>query len=298
MTALLLPIPGNEALAERLAGALGIERATAAFHRFPDGETYVRIDSPVSGHDLIIVCTLDRPDGKFLPLTFAAATARDLGARLIGLACPYLGYMRQDTRFRPGEGITSAYFARMLGHEFDWLVTVDPHLHRHSALSAIYGIRAEALHASGPIARWIAAHVTTPLLIGPDEESGQWVSQIAAGVGAPYIVLRKERRGDRDVSVAVPDMERWSAHTPVLVDDIVSSARTMIETVGHLRHAGFTPPVCIGIHAVFAEGAFEALSASGAGRIVTCDTIPHPSNAIPLTELLAEGIRRLTAIPV
>ena len=58
----------------------------------------------------------------------------------------------------------------------------------------------------------------------------------------------------------------------------------MIETIGHLKRLGLSPPVCIGVHGVFAAQAFEDLLATGAERVVTCDTIPHPSNAIDLVE--------------
>ena len=68
----------------------------------------------------------------------------------------------------------------------------------------------------------------------------------------------------------------------------------MIETVGHLRRAGLRPPVCVGVHAVFAERAYEDLLAAGAATVVTCNTIPHPSNGIDLTPLLAEGIAAFT----
>ncbi len=104
-------------------------------------------------------------------------------------------------------------------------------------------------------------------------------------------MLTKTRRGDRDVQVSVPDVERWRSHTPVLVDDIVSTARTMIETIDHLRRAGLAAPVCVAVHAVFAQTAFEELRAAGAGDIVSCDTIRHASNRISLTAAIAAGVR-------
>ena len=63
----------------------------------------------------------------------------------------------------------------------------------------------------------------------------------------------------------------------------------MIQTAGHLKAAGLAPPICIGVHAVFAEDAYEALHAE-AGQIVTCNTIPHASNAINIMDLLTKGI--------
>lgn len=299
MTVSLFALPENERMSSALelvlnkgvqpTGAPVAEQGRVTLRHFPDGETYVRLETVVRGKDIACVCTLDRPDDKVLPLLFMAATARELGAASIGLVTPYLAYMRQDRRFAEGEGVTSSYFASILSSAFDWLVTVDPHLHRRASLGEIYSIPTEVVHAAPHVAAWIRAHVRQPLLIGPDGESAQWVAAVAEAAGAPSIVLEKVRRGDRDVSVTVPDVERWRDHTPVLVDDIVSTAKTMIETVRHLAHAGLTPPVCIGVHAVFAPGAYQELRAAGAATVVTCNTIMHASNAIDLSAALARA---------
>ena len=70
----------------------------------------------------------------------------------------------------------------------------------------------------------------SPLLIGPDEESAQWVAAVANCAGAPFVILEKHRRSDIDVQISVPHVERWQDHTPVLVDDIISTARTMVRS--------------------------------------------------------------------
>lgn len=67
----------------------------------------------------------------------------------------------------------------------------------------------------------------------------------------------------------------------------------MATTIGQLREFGLPAPVCIGVHAVFAGDAAEVLAAAGAGRVVTCDTLPHPTNAIRLRPAIAEAVRRL-----
>ena len=289
----MIPLPGNETLADALARALDAEIGQLTVRRFPDGESYVRIDSPVAGRDVTIACTLHRPDDKLLPLLFLAPTLRELGARRVGLVAPYLAYMRQDRRFREGEAITSLHFAALLSGAVDWLVTVDPHLHRRTSLAEIYSVPTSVLHAAPQIAEWIAESVPNPVLVGPDVESAQWVGAVAELAGAPSIVLEKLRRGDRDVSVSVPDIERWRDHTPVLVDDIISTARTMIETVAHLRRLELVAPVCVGVHAVFADQAYDELRLAGAGRVVTCNTIPHPSNGIDTIPLLSSEVSAL-----
>lgn len=291
----LLALAGNEPATERLAGELGVEVGVLEVRRFPDEESYVRVRTEVDGKRTVLVCTLDRPDEKLLPLIFTAAALRELGAASVGLVAPYLAYMRQDRRFQQGEAVTSTYLARLLSGYFDWLVTVDPHLHRRSSLAEIYSMPTEVAHAAPLISAWVAKEVAEPLLIGPDSESAQWVAAVAEDAKAPFVVLEKERRGDREVAVSVPEVERWRDHTPVLVDDIVSTARTMIETVGHLRRAGMKPPVCVAVHAVFAGNAYDDLRAAGVAMVATTDTIAHDSNRIEVTGLLAAGIRRLEA---
>ena len=293
MKPVVIALPGNEKLASSLAKGLDGEIGAADFAAFPDGETYVRIPNPVAGKRIIMAASLDRPNGKFLPLMFAAETAKDLGAAQVGLVAPYLSYMRQDRRFKEGEGVTSAYFARTISRSFDWLVTVDPHLHRRKSLSEIYPIPASVLHAASLISSWIRDHVGKPLLIGPDQESEQWVSAVASDAGASFVVLSKTRRGPHDVEVSVPDVDIWADHTPVLVDDIISTARTMIETIGHLKRAKMRPPVCVGVHGVFADDAFAHLKSAGATQIATCNTIDHPSNAINVMPLITEEVAAL-----
>src|SRR5690625_1950229 len=116
---------------------------------------------------------------------------------------------------------------------------------------------------------------TSPLLIGPDSESSQWVADIAERADVPYQVLTKVRRGDRDVEVSLPAPEAARNRTPVIVDDIVSSGRTVIETLGQLKALGLPPAVCIAIHAVFAQDAYEQLLIAGAARVISTDTITH-----------------------
>lgn len=285
----ILPLPGNDIFARRLVEAGGWELGALETRRFPDGETYVRILSDVADRSVYLVCTLARPDDGFLRLVFAADAVRALGAREVALIAPYLSYMRQDRRFQPGEAITSRTFARLVSSSFDRLVTVDPHLHRYSALAELYTIPTHALHAAPLLANWIAAEIEKPVVIGPDEESEQWVSAIANRIGSPYAVLRKVRHGDRSVDVELPDLSQWKAHRPILIDDIASSGYTLIEAARKLPLGGFQRPLCAVVHGVFAEDSYQRLKAL-ADRIVSSDSIPHESNAVRLAPLIAGAI--------
>jgi ribose-phosphate pyrophosphokinase len=289
----LYAMPGNEAFAELLSFHTGYQRQSLSLHHFPDDETLVQMAPPFEGGDVVIVCTLDRPDPKSLPLMMAAATARELGAARVGLVAPYLSYMRQDTRFHPGEAISAKIFGDWLGHTFDWLVTVDPHLHRYATLADVYPRAARVVHAASELAVWIDAHVDMPLIIGPDRESSQWVTAVSNLLCAPSVVAHKERLGDREVEISLPEIYKWRDHTPVLLDDIISSGETMIQTLRCLHAQASKPPVCVALHGIFAEGAFEDLQTAGAGRIVTSNSIITDASQIDISKPVAQAVIEL-----
>lgn len=283
---LLFTFPEQEALARQLNAPLG----KWEWRHFPDGESYVRVKSDVHGKTIAMVCSLDRPDVKLLPLIFLAKTLKELGASRITLIAPYLGYMRQDTRFKTGEAVTSEIFASLLAPYLDALITIDPHLHRHARLEEIYPCECKILNAAPLMAAWIAKHVSRPVLIGPDMESEQWVKTVAEGAQAPYVILQKTRHGDRDVEMALPGMQPYANHTPVIVDDIVSTAGTMIKTVALLQQQQFASAICLATHGLFAGDAYMKLIGSGA-EVITTNTVSHESNAIDVTGLFASLVQ-------
>lgn len=293
MTRILLNFPAQHGQAEALAPAVDAMRSEVIWHRFPDGESLVRIDTPVAGADVGIVASLDRPDIIALPLRFAAATARELGARSVGLVAPYLAYLRQDHRFHAGETLSASHFATYLSDSFDWLVTVDAHLHRVSSLAEWYSIPTANVRAAPAVAEWLKINVDRPYLIGPDGESAQWVEAIARSLAAPWCVLVKQRLGDAAVAIRLPVLAGLEGCTPVFIDDIISTGRTLETAMRQLASVTTTAPVCVATHAVFAGDAFDRLSAAGAARLVTSDTIPHRTNDIAVAALLAPAIDRM-----
>ena len=293
MTApLLIAMPGNQPMAVALAQTLDGDLGQVEVRTFPDGETYLRLLSDVSGRRVIIVSTLDRPNDKMLPLIFAAATARELGAINVGLVAPYLAYMRQDRRFRPGEAVTSQQVAHLLSNTLDWVVTVDPHLHRYSSLNDIYRIPTRVVHAAPLISQWVRRYVANPFIIGPDSESEQWVSAVARDAEAPYTVLQKVRRGDRDVEISIKDLTSFDGRTPVLVDDIISSGRTMIGAVEIILARAAVVPVCIAVHGLFADKSDRLLAKAGA-RVVTSNSVSHETNGLDVSTLLTKAVSEL-----
>lgn len=288
---MVLGFPDYRTPAQRFAVAAECPYEDIEVHRFPDGESLVRLPEHVPQH--VILCrTLSDPNRRLIELEFAAATARRLGANRVTLVAPYLCYMRQDKAFRPGEAISQRIVGEFLAHRFDALVTVDPHLHRtHQLHDAVPIEKAIAVSAAPVMAKWLADRNWNPMIIGPDEESAQWVGAIASAGGYEYCVARKQRFGDRDVNVELPPCD-LTARDVVLIDDVVSSGHTLAEAarkVAHKEAASITVLVC---HALFAGDALECLQAAGVTEVVSTDSIPHLSNHLNLAPELADGLSR------
>src|SRR5689334_12772820 len=271
---IVLPMPGNAVLATRIAATGAARLGEMSLSRFPDGESHVRIESDVRGRAVFLVSTQLNPDPDFLAMVFAADALRELGALSVGLIAPYLAYMRQDQRFAAGEAVTSRSYARWLSRAMNSVVTVDPHLHRLHSLSAIFDIPTTAIDVAPLLASWINCGIENPLVVGPDAESAQWVRAVAEPVGLPWVVAEKVRHDSEHVSVRFSDdLNKYRRHTPVLVDDIISTGHSMAEAAAALAPHHFVAPVCVAVHAVFAHGAEATLHRAGIDRVVTTNTI-------------------------
>ena len=286
---LLIGFPKYREAAQRLASAAGMPYADALIHHFPDGET--RLQLPESLPDTVVLCqTLDHPNSKLVELVLAAATARDLGARHITLVAPYLCYMRQDKAFHPGEAVSQRIIGTLLSQWIDALITVDSHLHRvHQLQDAVPVNPAINLTATAVMSAFLKKQLDKPFLVGPDEESEQWVAAIARDSGFDYCIARKQRFGDQQVRVSLPKADYQNRHI-VLVDDVASTGRTLEEATRGLSRFEPASISVLVTHALFVGDAQARLHRAGVSHIWSTDAIPHSSNALHLDQLLAEAL--------
>ena len=274
--------------AKQLAALLGVQGTEVAVHRFPDGESLVRVAE--TGPVALLYRSLDDPNAKLVEVLLAASALRDGGARQVILIAPYLAYMRQDTAFRPGEAVSQRVIGRLLAGAFDGILTVDPHLHRVSALGEVIpDVPAIAITAA-PLLAAAVDHDSAPVLVGPDEESRQWVGAVARLAGLPFIVGRKQRRGDRDVIVTFEDAAQIAGRPVVLVDDLVSSGRTLIEAAAGLLAAGASRVDALAVHSLASAADIAAMHAAGIGSIRASDSVAGPLAQLPLAPALAQAI--------
>jgi ribose-phosphate pyrophosphokinase len=291
---MLLYFEDEAASALRLAEAGGFEAALIERHRFPDGELRLRLPPALPAHTLLLR-SLHQPNEKLVELLLAAPAARELGARHLMLVAPYLGYMRQDMAFAPGEVVSQRIVGRFLAGLFDALITVDPHLHRVATLEqAVPAMQTVTLSGAPLLSDLIAERRPQALLVGPDEESAQWLTVAAARHGFDAAVCTKVRHGDRQVAIALPE-QPVAGRDVVLLDDVASTGQTLAQATRQLLAAGAHRVDVAVTHAIFSGDALAGLQAAGVGEVWSTDCVAHPSNCVSMAPVLAQAARGVLA---
>lgn len=288
---MILSFDSSRVQAQQLADELGVPHQQVEVHRFPDGESRVKVPSPLP-EQVIFFLSLDDPNQKLVELLLAIAASRKQGCQQAYLVAPYLCYMRQDIEFEPGQAVSQLIIGELLSSRIEGVITVDPHLHRINDLSESFThCKTKSLLAARVIGSYLAEQKLNSdrILVGPDEESEQWVRAAAETSGLPYGVATKQRFGDRDVKVALPNGDFQGKHA-IILDDVISSGHTIQQAAMALLEAGCSRVDAACTHALFAPGATAALQQAGVSRIISCNSIPHETNCIDLSPMLAKAV--------
>lgn len=289
MSTIVLGFGDGMAAARRLGAVLNVSVHEVETHRFPDKECLIRV--PASARTVILYRSLDDPDPKIIELLLAASAARDQGAERVILVAPYLPYMRQDRAFHLGEAVSQKVIGGLIAAHFDGLVTVDPHLHRISALNEVVtGIPAISLSAAPVLATLVDAR-DSPIVVGPDSESRQWTETIAAPLGLKTLVASKQRLGDRQVSLAIPHVDQVKGRRAILVDDMISSGRTLVEAARLLYSAGATSVEALVTHCLASADDLAVLEANGIAPIVSSDSVDGTKSRAQLAPLICRALQ-------
>lgn len=291
MSAAVFAFADSARQATELARHMKISAHPINVHVFPDGESLVRVDGVA--HTAFLFRSLDNPNAKLIELLLAVSALRDRGAVRVILIAPYLAYMRQDKAFHDGEAVSQRAIGRLLSMWFDGVVTVDPHLHRVASLGeVIVGIPAIAASAAPALIEEIARDLTpNTILVGPDSESRPWVESIAGPLALEVLIGEKVRKGDREVRLAIPDIDKARGRPAILVDDLISSGTTMIACTRLLRKAGASRVEAVATHALASTTDLRRLMREGITRLRATDSTSCPISSIPLCGVLHKAIR-------
>ena len=224
-----------------------------------------------------------------IEVILAAKTAEDLGAKKIILAAPYFPYMRQDKRFHKGEAVSQLIITGLIDKYFDSVYLMDPHLHRKNRMEYLFRIKSKRLTANSLIAAYIRKHIKNPVIIGPDEESYKWAKNVAEMIGAESRILKKKRYSSYHVEIKLNKKINLRSKNAVIVDDIISTGNTILETAKILRRFGAKKIYCICVHGIFVNDALNKLKKAKI-NVISTNTIPNKAAKIDVSGVIGEEL--------
>ncbi|MBI2541163.1 ribose-phosphate diphosphokinase [Candidatus Woesearchaeota archaeon] len=277
-------------LGRKIAESLHKKHSSLVVGKFPDSELKVRIGCDVKNKDVAFIQSFYKDvNDCIVEAILAAHTAIELGAKKVILAAPYFPYMRQDKRFRKGEAISQRIIAGLVDKYFDEVYVMDPHLHREDRIEHIFKTKAVKLTANNLIAGYIRKHIKNPVIIGPDVESYKWARNVAEMIGAESRILRKKRYSSYRVEVRLNKKINLKNRNAVIVDDIISTGQTILETAKILRKLGAKKIHCICVHGIFVNDSLAKLRKAGI-KVVSTNTIPSEVAKIDVSGVISRSL--------
>jgi ribose-phosphate pyrophosphokinase len=292
----LLSGTANRALAEGIAGHLGIELCKVNLGRFADGEISVRIDENVRGNDVFILQPTNPPAENILEMLLLIDAARRASAARITCVMPYYGYARQDRKDQPRVPIGAKLMANMIqAAGVDRVLGIDFHQHQ---LQGFFDVPVDHLYAM-PVftAHYRKMQLNDPVVVAPDVGSAKMARGFAKRLNAALAIIDK-RRPKPNVSEVVNVVGEVEGHDCILVDDMIDTAGTVSEAARALRKLGAQDIYVCATHALLSGPARQRLDDAPIKELAVTDTIEIPEERLPkalhvlsVSELLSKAIR-------
>jgi len=286
----IIPGPSSTELGRKIAEILGVETVSVAHKKFPDSESYIRLEGEVKGEEIVIVQSTGPPqDTSLIQLFILADAAKDLGAKRVIAIVPYLAYARQDKRFLPGEAISIQTIGKLLKTSgIDELITVN--VHERKVLEK-FEIPAKSISAIGLLADYFKSKgLERAFALAPDEGAAEFAIEASKVLGGDYGWLHKERdRYTGEVRTEEKNLD-VSGKDAIIFDDIISTGGTTANAVKILRKQGARRVFAACVHPLMIGNAKERILQAGAEEIVGTDSVPSNVTVVSLAPLLAKAL--------
>jgi len=270
----------------------------ATISSFPDGETYVRIEENIRGHDVFIIQPTCPPTNQHLmELLIMVDAARRASADRITAVIPFFGYARQDRKDQPRVPITAKLVANLLlASGVDRVLTMDLHAQQ---VQGFFDIPVDHLYSLPVLIKYLRQRLTRKtVVVSPDVGGLKMASAYAHALGANLAIVAKERRSatETEALYLIGEVEDRDV---LLVDDLTETAGTLTSAAELVRGRGALEIYAGVSHAVLVDVAIPRLKKSKIEELVTTNSTPvravdgFKTTVLCVSELLGEGMKRI-----
>ena len=288
----------NRELALRICKYIGVPLGQATISSFPDGETYVRIEENIRGHDVFIIQPTCPPTNQHLmELLIMVDAARRASADRITAVIPFFGYARQDRKDQPRVPITAKLVANLLlASGVDRVLTMDLHAQQ---VQGFFDIPVDHLYSLPVLIKYLRQRLTRKtVVVSPDVGGLKMASAYAHALGANLAIVAKERRSatETEALYLIGEVEDRDV---LLVDDLTETAGTLTSAAELMRKRGALEIYAGVSHAVLVDVAIPRLQKSKIEELVTTNSTPvravvgFKTTVLCVSELLGEGMKRI-----
>src|SRR5436305_8910316 len=288
----------NRDLAERICKYIGAPLGQATISSFPDGETYVRIEENIRGHDVFIVQPTSPPTNQHLmELLIMVDAARRASADRITAVLPFYGYARQDRKDQPRVPITANLVAYLLvAAGANRILTMDLHAQQ---IQGFFDIPVDHLYAAPVMYDFLKKKNLPDLVVVSPDVGGLKMAHAYSQVleGGLAILAKRRKSAEHVESMAIIGEIR--SKNVLMVDDLTETAGTLTTASALLRKKGAKSVYACVSHAILNDLGIQRLKKSNIDELITTDTVLRPPidgvkvTTLSVAGLLGEAIKRI-----
>jgi ribose-phosphate pyrophosphokinase len=255
----------------------GIDRKS-----FPDGERYLRLATPVTDRDVVVVGGT-HSDAATLELYDLACGIVKSGARRLTLVVPYFGYSTMERAAKAGEVVTAKTRARLLSavphaQGGNRVLLLDLHQEGipHYFEDDVIAVHVYAKPVTTAAIRRVGASPGGDnfVLACTDAGRAKWVQSLANDLGVqPSFVFKRRLDGDQTEVTAVS--AQVAGKRVVIYDDMIRTGGSLLGAARAYRAAGAASQAAVATHGVLPGDSLQRIRDSGLFTAVVC-TDSHP----------------------
>ncbi|UCH93049.1 MAG: ribose-phosphate pyrophosphokinase, partial [Candidatus Aminicenantes bacterium] len=243
---------------------------------FSDGEIRFQSNENVRGADVFVIqaLTLDI-NFHIMELLLMADAFKRASAKRITAVIPYYAYARQDRKDRPRVPISAKLLADLLETAgFSRVLTIDLHANQ---LQGFFNLPVDNLMALPIFISFFKSLDNIDLrdivVVAPDAGGVERARLFSQALHAGLAIADK-RRTQPGVAKIMHIIGNVKDKDTVIVDDIIDTAGTLVETVQGLKNHGARRVFAVCTHGLLSGKAIERIEAAPLEKVYISDTVP------------------------
>jgi ribose-phosphate pyrophosphokinase len=266
----------NAALAEKIVEHLGKSLGKSLLGVFNDGEIRFQSSENVRGADVFVVQSLTRDiNFHIMELLLMADAFKRASARRITAVIPYYAYARQDRKDRPRVPISARLLADLLETAgFSRVLTIDLHANQ---IQGFFNVPVDNLMALPIFITYFKSmdniNLRDIVVVAPDAGGVERARLFSQALQAGLAIADK-RRTEPGVAKIMHIIGDVKDKDTVIVDDIIDSAGTLVETIHGLKSQGARRVFAVCTHGLLSGKAIERIESAPLEKVFISDTVP------------------------